>query len=119
MGISVGLVIALALGVIIGAFLFPNLFGTFGINEADYERITVFSGSIDTRSTFDNNEYLFLYKQDYWFRSYDPEKPIQIVVKGNAETIPAIAGRTYDVLAIRVVVSEVHDDYVVLLVKLA
>jgi len=47
----------------------------------------------------------------------DPENPIEIMIKGSSGTIPNIAGGTYNIMGINVVVSEVYDDYVVLLVE--
>ena len=112
-GVSIGLVIGLVLGILIGVFLLPNLLGNTGLLDTDYVRIKVFSGS-NAHDAFDNYTYTFLYK---WWGTFDPENPIEIEVQGVSETLPAIAGRTYDILGIQVIVSEVHDDYVVLLVK--
>ena len=90
----------------------PNLIGNNGLHE-DYVRIEVFSDS-STHRTFDNSAYTFIYKgqQDV----LDPE-PIGIILQGSSETLPVITGRTYNVFGISVIVSEVYDDYVVLLVN--
>ena len=84
------------------------------ISESEYTRIKVFSGS-NAIATFDGYQYSFLYKWD--LHPFDPEKPIEIIVRGNSETIPATAGRTYDILGIQIVVSESYEEYVVLLVR--
>jgi hypothetical protein len=99
---------------LISVFLSPNLTGNNGLPDSDYTRLKVFSDSA-AHGTFDNYSYTFLYKWSW--HTIDPEKPIEIEVSGNSETLPAIAGKTYDILGIYVVVSEVYDDYVVLLVK--
>ena len=90
----------------------PNLIGNNGLTE-DYVRIEVFSDS-STHRTFDGSAYTFIYKgqQDV----LDPE-PIGIILQGSSETLPAITGRTYNIFGISVIVSEVYDDYVVLLAK--
>ena len=90
----------------------PNLIGNNGSLE-DYVRIEVFSDS-STHRTFDGSAYTFIYngQQDV----LDPE-PIGIILQGSSETLPVITGRTYNVFGISVIVSEVYDDYVVLLVK--
>ena len=105
-------VVGLVLGIVIGVFLLPILFGNNGLNE-DYVRIEVFVDS-STHRSFNDSPYTFVYRgqQDV----VDPE-PIEIVLQGSSETLPAVAGRTYNVLGISVVVSEVYDDHVVLLVK--
>ena len=102
------------MGIFIGVILLPNLIGNTGVFDSDYTRIKVFSDS-SAHGTFDNYTYTFLYK--WSFHTLDPEKPIEVEVQGISETLPAITGKTYNILGIQVIVSEVHDDYVVLLVK--
>ena len=106
------IVVVLVLGIFIGVFLLPNLIGNNGLHE-DYVRIEVFSDS-STHRTFDGSAYTFIYKEQQDI--LDPE-PIGIILQGSSETLSAIAGRTYNIFGISVVVSEVYDDYVVLLVK--
>jgi hypothetical protein len=84
--------------------------------QSEYTWVKVF-GDSQAYAKLGGYEYTFLYKSHYY---YDPEKPIEIREAGRSSTqaIPATAGKTYDVLgSIQVVVSEVHDDYVILLVK--
>lgn len=107
-------VVGLALGILIGVFLLPNVIGNNGSLDSDYARIKVFSGS-STHRTFDDSAFTFLYKREG--EVSDPENCIEIIVQGSSEILPTITGRTYDILGINVVVSEVYDDYVVLLVK--
>src|SRR4030066_2396372 len=113
------LVVVVAMSAIIGVLLMNNSLPIDNtlpppISESEYTRIKVFSGS-NAIATFDNYQYSFLYKWD--LHPFDPEKPIEIIVRGNSETIPAIAGRTYDILGIQIVVSEAYEEYVVLLVR--
>jgi hypothetical protein len=81
--------------------------------QSGYTRVQVFSDS-STHATLNNYTFTFLYK---WWGTYDPQKPIEIDVQGIEKTLPATQGQTYDILGIEVVVSEVHDDYIILLVK--
>ena len=81
--------------------------------QSEYTRVQVFSGSL-AHATLNNYTYTFLYK---WWGTYDPQKPIEIDVQGVEKTLPATQGQTYDILGIEVVVSEVHDDFIILLVK--
>jgi len=106
------IVVVLVVGILIGVFLLPNLIGNNSLHE-DYVRIEVFNDS-STHRTFDGSPYTFIYngQQD----GSDPE-PIGIILQGSSETLPAITGRTYNVFSISVIVSEVYNDYVVLLVK--
>jgi uncharacterized protein HemX len=82
--------------------------------QSEYTRVQVFSGSL-THATLNNYTYTFLYK--WWGGASDLQKPIEIDVQGIEKTLPATQGQTYDILGIEVVVSEVHDDYIILLVK--
>jgi hypothetical protein len=53
-----------------------------------------------------------------WINGYDSQTPIAVAVAGYTDrNFPATAGQTYEVLGIEVVVHEVHDDYIILLVK--
>ena len=84
--------------------------------ESDYERITIFSGST-TAHDFGNYNYLFFYRVDsYYTKASDG---ILVSVRGLYEIVPSIAGSTHTILDLRITVSEVYDDYVVLLVKLS
>jgi hypothetical protein len=95
------------MGVIIGILLVGQT------KQSEYTRVQVFSDSL-AHATLNNYTYTFLYK---WYGIYDPQKPIEIDVQGIQKTLPATQGQTYDILGIDVVVSEVHDDYIILLVK--
>jgi len=115
-GISIGLIVGLALGILISVFLLPNLIGDFGLDDSDYERIAVFSGST-ARHDFGNYSYIFFYKYDS--PTTNAEDGIVLYVRGLYEIIPMDAGQTHTVLDLQVKVSEVYDDYVVLLAKLS
>ncbi|MGA2310437.1 MAG: hypothetical protein ABSG57_12940 [Candidatus Bathyarchaeia archaeon] len=83
--------------------------------QSGYTRVFVFSDDV-AYATLNNYSYTFLYK---WggYNAYDPQKPIEIDVAGLSQTLPATQGQTYNVLGIEVVVSQVYNDYVILLVK--
>lgn len=106
------LAILLLMGIIgMGAVI--GILWTGQTKQSEYTQVKVFSGS-SAHATLSNYTYTFLYK---WWGTYDPQKPIEIDVQGIEKTLPATQGQTYDILGIEVVVSEVHDDYVILLVK--
>jgi hypothetical protein len=82
--------------------------------QSEYTRVTVLKGTSASLKLL-GYDYYFFYKQT--ITGYDPQKPIEIDVQGIEKTLPATQGQTYDILGIEVVVSEVHDDYIILLVK--
>jgi hypothetical protein len=99
----------LALGILIGIFLLPNLLGNTGLLDSDSTRITVFSGST-TAHNFGDYNYLFFYKYDsYYTKASDG---IVVSVSGVYESVPSIAGSTHTILDLQIAVSEVYDDYV-------
>ena len=104
------LLVGVAIGVAVGWLLGQSRSQAV---QSEYTRVQVFSGSL-AHATLNNYTYTFLYK---WWGTYDPQKPIEIDVQGVEKTLSATAGQTYDILGIEVVVSEVHDDYIVLLVR--
>ena len=112
----IGLVIGLGLGILISVFLLPNLIGNTGLLDSDYTRITVFSGSTAVQE-FGNYSYIFYYKVDSYHTS--ASDGIVVSVRGIYESIPSVAGSTHTVLDLRIIVSEIYDNYVVLLVKIA
>lgn len=104
------LVIVVVMGAIIGTLWM----GQTKQSESEYTRVKVFSDSM-AHATLGGYDYTFLYK---WSLHYlDPQKPIEIEVHGLSQTLPPTVGKTYDILGIRVDVSEVYDDYIILLVK--
>ena len=106
------LVIAVVIGVIIGVLWM----GQAKQDESEYTPVRVFSDSV-ANATLEGYEYTFLYKSHYYF---NPQEPIEIRMQriSRTQTLPTTVGKTYDVLgSIQVVVSEVHDDYILLLVK--
>ena len=53
-----------------------------------------------------------------WIGKYNPQTPIAVHVFGSSDrNLASTEGSRYDVLGIDVVVSEAHDDYIILLVK--
>jgi hypothetical protein len=118
-GISIGLVVGLVIGIVIGVFFI----GKTGLFESydDYTRIVVFSHDSFPpyeEVTIDNVKYRFIYKYTD-SSSYDASKPIMVVAgPDKLENLPATTGALYDnVWGIRIIVSAVFDDYVVLLLK--
>ena len=102
------------LGILTSVFIFPNLPGNNESSDSNYTRITVFEGR-SAAYDFGNYSYMFFYK----FESIDisPSDGIVVGVRGIYQSVPSIAGSTYTILDLRITVSEVYDDYVVLLVK--
>lgn len=115
-GVAIGLIIGLALGIVISIFLLPNIIRNNGLFDSDYTRITVFSGSTAVQE-FGNYSYIFHYKVDSYYTS--ASEGIVVSVMGIYESIPSVAGSTHAILDLTIKVSEVYDDYVVLLVKLS
>jgi hypothetical protein len=106
----------LAIVVVTGAIIGILWMGQGKQSESEYTWVKIF-GDSEAYAKLGGYEYTFLYKSHYY---YDPEKPIEIREEGRSWTqaIPSTAGKTYDVLgSIQVVVSEVNDDYIILLVK--
>jgi hypothetical protein len=82
--------------------------------QSEYTRVTVLKGSSATLKLL-GYDYFFFYKQT--ITGYDPQKPIEIDVRGLVYTLPSTQGSRYNIAGIEVVISEVHDDYIILLVK--
>jgi hypothetical protein len=80
--------------------------------QSEYTRVQVFSDS-SAHATLNNYTYYFYYKA----YGSTAQNPIEIDVQGVSKYLPATQGQTYDVLGIEVVMSQVYDDYVILLVK--
>lgn len=107
------LVVVIIVGAIIGIFLMGQ---NQQLNQSGFTQVKVFKQSIDTNVDIGNDTYLFLYKIDYHFNAYDPQRPIEVIAHGIVKTLPATVG-TYNVLSLEVKVTEVNDDYVILNVR--
>jgi len=103
------LLIGVAIGVAVGWSI-----GQSRSQAVQSELVTVMKGS-STSLKLRGYDYYFYYKQT--ITGYDPQKPIEIDVQGLQYTLPATQGSRYNVAGIEVVISEVHDDYIILLVK--
>jgi hypothetical protein len=83
--------------------------------QSEYVRVKVLNYTTAS-ATLDNYTYDFFY-------SNHPEFPARAVIRidlegfGIEKTFTPTQGQAYDILGIEVVVSEVHNDYVILLVK--
>jgi hypothetical protein len=82
-------------------------------SQSVYVRVLVLNGTIAT-ATLNNYTYDFFYHNYMGF-----PQPVTINLEGYpiVRTIQVIRGQSYDVLGIEVLVSEVNDDFVILLVK--
>ena len=80
--------------------------------QSEYTRVQVFSDS-SAHAILNNYTY------DFYYKAYGStaQYPIEIDVSGVSKYLQATQGQTYNVLGIEVVVSQVHDDYIILLVK--
>ena len=133
MGIGIGLVVGLVLGIVFSVALdFPNLTiqptaiptptPTAQPNSVDYTRVKVLSGGVE-HITIDGDVLTITYK--WWGQGAitdDGEftiSPIEIDVGGSdiGRILPPIQDRTYNIAGIEVKVSEVYDEYVILLLK--
>jgi hypothetical protein len=74
------LVIVIIMGAIIGILWMRQEM------QSEYAKVKVFSDD-SALGTFDGYSYLFLYKYSY-HHTFDPQKPIEIQVRGLSETLP-------------------------------
>lgn len=89
--------------------------------QSDYTRVKVLSDSVKTLNMSREN-LIFSYKwwgQSKWNGTAYVEDPIEVEIAGSDidRILPPIQGRTYSIAGFEIVVSEVYDDYVILLVK--
>jgi hypothetical protein len=82
--------------------------------QSEYTRVTVLK---DDTTNLKLLGYYFYFSYKQTLTGYDPQKPIEIEVRGLDYTLPPTQGSRYNIAGIEVVVSEVHDDYIILLVK--
>ena len=107
-------IIAIAvIATVIVVAAFSSLWWMNQANQAQYTTVKIFSDNV-AHATLGDYTYTFLYK--WSLHTLDPQNPIEIQVSGLSKTLPAKLG-TYNVLSIEVIVSEVHDDYVILKVR--
>jgi hypothetical protein len=104
------LLIGVAIGAVVGWSIGQSLSQAV---QSEYTRVKVLNGTTST-ATLDNYTYDFFYSNYLGF-----PQPMRINVEGFGieKTLTPTQGQTYRILGIEVVVSEVHDDYIILLVK--
>jgi predicted PurR-regulated permease PerM len=89
--------------------------------QSEYTRVKVLSDGLQ-RVNMSGEDLLFTYNwmgQSAWNGSANIQNPIEVQVVGSNidRILPPIQGRTYSIAGFEIVVSEVYDDYVILLVK--
>lgn len=110
-------VVGLFLAVIVtGALLWyaPTIISTVQnlFSQSSYTKLTVVMGQIATYDQGDNH-WVFSYR----FSAYDPTDKFYVSTGFQTRVFSATEGATYKDLGIEIKVSEVHSDYIVLLVK--
>jgi hypothetical protein len=105
------LLIGVAIGIAVGWSIGQS--GSQAV-QSEYTHVTVLKDDTTDLKLL-GYWYYFSYKDT--LTGYDPQKPIEIEVRGLHYTLPPTQGSRYNIAGIEVVVSEVHDDYVILLVK--
>ena len=133
MGIGIGLVVGLVLGIVFSVALdFPNLTiqptaiptptPTAQPNSVDYTSVKVLSDGVEWPSVGGENftiTYKFLGRGATTDEGEYTDSPIEISVLGSdiERILPPIQDRTYNIAGIEVKVSEVYDEYVILLLR--
>jgi len=110
MGIVIGLVVGLIMGIGFSVALnLPSLFSAS--TGTGYTSVKVLSGSVE-HVAVGGEDFTITYK---WWGADN----IQIQVDGSNIDRPLdpIQDRTYDIAGIEVIVSEVYEEYVILLLK--
>jgi hypothetical protein len=120
------LLIGVAIGVAVGWSLGQSRSQAV---QSEYTRVKVLtddSATVTFGEKPNTETYYFYYKSmghydgdGIWRTNYDPQQPIEIDIVSSKlrYVLPPTEGSRYNVAGVEVVVSEVHDDYVVLLVK--
>jgi hypothetical protein len=112
--------------VIVGVLLWfaPTIISTVQnfFSQSSYTKVTVpISGLLPAPTEVDigNNKYLFVYVNASSLYPTTPHNQTIGVTStsGQYEYYPATVGATYEALGLEIKISEVHSDYVVLLVK--
>ena len=110
----VGLFLAV---MILGALLWyaPTLISTIQnyFSQSSYTKVTVVAGQVSDIK-FNDNEYFFMYPSPPWIEGNQFSISTPTL---SAKIHPAIEGATYYDFGLEIKVSEVHTDYIVLLVK--
>lgn len=95
----------------------PSLISFFQnyFSRLSYTKVTVVEGALGVTIEFNGNEYFFAYK----WGPFAPQDKFAVGTVGglNQKNYDAVEGATYQAFGLEIVVSEVHSDYIVLLVK--
>jgi flagellar basal body-associated protein FliL len=123
--IAVALILLLVvpIGVVFGWSIWQSQAG-----QAEYTRVKVLTDDYATVAfgqKLNVQTYFFYYKSmghydgnGIWIGQYNPQTPIAVDTFGSSDrNLASTQGSRYDILGIEVVVSEVYNDYVILLVK--
>jgi hypothetical protein len=108
----------IAMGTIVGLLLTGQVKQT---QQSEYTRVKVLSDGLQQLNLSGEN-LIFTYNwmgESAWNGTENIQNPIEVdVVGSNIDRIlPPIQGRTYNIAGFEIVVSEVYNDYVILLVK--
>jgi hypothetical protein len=108
----------LLLVVIVGMGVAIGILWVGQVEQSEYAQVRVFADNLAfwQNPKMGNYTYVFYYKYVN-NTGYDPTKPIQFYVYPDVYALPATAGQTYHEGGIEIKVSEVYDEYVLLLVK--
>ena len=121
--VAVGIIVtALVLGIVGGLWWMGQ------VQQSAYTRVKVLSDDFAILKFGEEpnvDTYFFYFKSmghydgnGIWIGEYNPQTPITVDVFGSSDSnLAPTIGKVYDVLGIEIVVSEVYDDYVILLVK--
>lgn len=110
------LIALIAMGTIIG------LLWTEQVKQSEYTRAKVYSDGM-AQVTLGGEMLIFYYNwmgENAWNGTGYVHNPIEVKVAGSDidRILPPIQGRTYSIAGFEIVVSEVYNDYVILLVRL-
>jgi len=108
----------IGMGIVIGLLWTGQIKQT---QQFDYTRVKVLSDG-EQLVNMSGENIVFTYNwmgESAWNGTASIQNPIEVQVYGSNidRILPPIQGETYDVAGFEIVVSEVHVDYVVLLVK--
>jgi hypothetical protein len=108
-------------GVVVAIIILGVVAGTLLIGQSTYSRVKVLSDGLQ-QVTVGENKLLITYKwmgEGAWSGNDYVASPIrvQLVNSGVDRILQPTQGAKYSIAGIEIVVSEVHDDYVILLLK--
>lgn len=115
LGLIIGLVLGLSIGILTSKLIMPS--STENTLQPTptymgYTRVKVLSDGLE-KVTVGGEELVFMYK---WMGVSDDIR-ITILNSNIDRNLPPTQGATYNIAGFEIIVSEVHDDYVILYVK--